>query len=93
MDRNRAIQQCVDMMKDGEIKFNMHINELSEFIKHWENMYKVIEENRDGIQEAKWEHSGADHLVHAMVYFTVALTKTPKETPFFDNNSITGVPL
>ena len=49
-----------------------------EYVKHWENIYKLTEEDRHGIPYSDWKHSGPDHFVHATVYFKIALSKVPK---------------
>lgn len=81
VDRNQFIQMFIDDMNRKNVKFYTREEELEEFIEHWTNIYRVVEENSFGIPQAKWEKkSRDDHLVHASVYWKIALTKVPKFT-------------
>lgn len=87
VDRNQFISSLVYDFMDKKMTFNTNgrspqayvSSELDDYIKHWENIYKVTEEDRYGIPYSNWKHSGADHFVHATVYFKIALSKVPKE--------------
>jgi hypothetical protein len=72
-DRSKIIQQVISELVDRKIKFQMDINELSDYIKHWQSIYKISEKDNMGIERDIWESSGDDHLIHATNYFRLAL--------------------
>lgn len=92
-NRQMVISNAVSSLMKGEICFTTNgrytqqyvDTELALYIKHWENIYKVIEEDNFGIPHTRWEKSGDDHFVHATVYFQMALSRVPKlEYSVFD---------
>lgn len=86
VDRNQMISSLIYDFIDGKIKFNTagklahsYIQEkLKEYIEHWEHIYKITEEDRNGIPFSSWKKSGPDDFVHATAYFKIALTKVPE---------------
>lgn len=86
VDRNQVISSLIYDFMDKKICFNTNgvvpqvylRDQLDEYVKHWENIYKITEEDRHGIPYSDWKHSGPDHFVHATVYFKIALSKVPK---------------
>jgi len=102
-DRNQMISTMVYDFIDGKLRFNTNnvnpqvyiMKELDEYIKHWENIYKVTEEDRYGIPFSDWKCSGPDHFVHATAYFKIALSKVPsledEENDKFHGSAITIV--
>lgn len=74
-DRNRLIQLFIDEMLDRRITFNGTESEWQDYIVHWLNIYRVWEENSLGVNEFKWERTGADHFVHATIYARIGLAK------------------
>lgn len=79
-DRTKIIQLQLDDLINRKIRFNLKAEELTDFIKHYESLYKIIEKDSLGIERDSWETSGADHYVHATNYFRIALEKTVEQT-------------
>lgn len=50
-----------------------------EFATHWTNIYKEEQENRLNVKVGRWQRNGADHWVHADVYFRAGLTRFGQE--------------
>ena len=75
VDRNRAIQLVIDEFSKKLIPLQGTESEWQEFASHWFNIYRKKEEDALGKPEYTWERSGADHLVHAMVYWRVGMSK------------------
>lgn len=83
VDRNQLISYLIYRFIEKKIRFTTNgvipqvysMDELAEYIKHWENIYKITKEDRNGISYSSWEHAGPDHFVHATGYFEIALTK------------------
>jgi hypothetical protein len=72
-DRSKIIQQVIDDLVNRKIKFQIDVNELSEYIRHWQSLYKITEQDNMGIDRDSWESNGDDHLIHATNYFRIAL--------------------
>ena len=53
-DRNKIIQEAIDMIVDGGVSFNMPESALEEFIAHWDNIYQTVETDNLGIPHAIW---------------------------------------
>lgn len=75
VDRNRGLQMLIDELNDKRFPINGTESDWHEYITHWLNIYRVWEENNLGQQVFKWERSGADHYVHATLYFRVGIDK------------------
>jgi hypothetical protein len=71
-DRTRLIETMIDKHIKSQIKYFVNPNELQEYVSHWESLYRVEEEDRFQNKKIRWEHSGADHFVHASVYYEIA---------------------
>lgn len=78
-DRTKIIQQVMDDMVSRSIKFQMRPEEMTDYIRHWESVYKITEKDKLGIERDVWETSGEDHFVHATNYFRLAMEKGQKE--------------
>ena len=74
-DRNRMIQLLIDEFNDGRVSLFGRESDWYDYWLHWNNIYRVQEENRLGIVEKRWERSGDDHWVHATVYWRVGMDK------------------
>lgn len=87
--RSQIIQAVVDEFGKGNIRINVSHKdsellartEFKEYIDHWENIYRVVEPNRSGINETTWKTKGADHFVHATAYWWMALQRVPMVDP------------
>lgn len=86
VDRNQLISSLVYDLVSKKIRFTTsgisvqeYLNgELDEYLKHWENIYKITEEDRYGIPYSDWKRSGPDDFVHATGYYKMALDKVEK---------------
>ena len=75
-DRTKIIQQNIDDLVEGKTRFQMKPEELADFIRHWEQIYKIVEKDNMGIERDFWETSGSeDHYVHATNYWRIALER------------------
>lgn len=75
VDRNRAIQLVIDELNQKLIPLQGTESEWNEYASHWFNIYRTKEEDALGKPEYTWERMGADHLVHATVYWRVGMSK------------------
>lgn len=74
-DRNRMIQLVVDEMADKRLPIYGTKDDWWDFWLHCSNIYRVSEENAIGVLVRKWERSGADHWLHALVYWRIGMSK------------------
>lgn len=87
VDRDEMIQYSLDQLFQGKVKFNIGLKpahvvaegEYKEFIRHFENLFKVERVNRMGVTETSWDKKGPDDFVHAFGYFLMALSKVPPD--------------
>lgn len=75
-DRSKIIQQVIDELVERKIRFHIPVEELGDYIKHWEAFYKTQEKDSMGILRDVWESIGANHFALATVYFRLALDRT-----------------
>lgn len=75
--REEMFDVIVDRFVDNDFPIQCSIDELEvDFIKHWESLVRIIQEDSQGNQRFKWVSvNGEDHLAHATLYFTVAMMK------------------
>ena len=74
-DRNRMIQLTLDEFNDARIPLQGTEDDWYDYWLHWNNIYRLQEENKLGIMERKWERNGDDHWVHATVYFRTGMNR------------------
>lgn len=74
-DRNRMIQLVIDEFKARRIPIQGSEGDWWEYWLHWNNIYRMQEENALGVKTSKWMRNGDDHLVHATVYWRVGMDK------------------
>ena len=75
-DRTRMIELAVDGLAKGITKFHLKSEELNEFIKHWESMYRYTDSDRQGNPVVRWESANnVDHFVHSYLYYLIAIEK------------------
>lgn len=77
-DRTKIIQNTIDKFVNRETRFQMRPEELSDYVKHWEALYKTVEKDPLGIERDVWQSSGEDHYVFATVYGIIALERSEK---------------
>jgi hypothetical protein len=79
IDRNRMIQWYIDEMQAGRVTINGTESDWQEYITHWMNIYRTWEKDESGqidkTKGFKWERNGADHWVHATMYWRTGLEK------------------
>lgn len=80
VDRNRAIQVCVDEIKDRRFPIWGSLEDWTPYFMHWLNIYRVREEQgEEGDPQYNWrwvwKRKGPDHLALATIYARVALDK------------------
>ena len=75
-DRTKIIQNTIDKFINREIRIQLMAEDLTDYIKHWQALYKVVESDKMGIEQDVWESSGEDHYVFATIYALTALEKT-----------------
>ena len=77
-DRTKIIDAVVAEINSADLTFNMSQSELEEYIHHWEQIYRILEETPQGIIKPKWKtiENRPDHYAHATVLWRVALEKT-----------------
>ena len=75
-DRTKIIQQNIDDLIEKRTRFQIEPSGLTDYIRHWESVYKITEEDNMGIERDFWETSGTeDHYVHATNYWRIALER------------------
>lgn len=74
-DRNRLITLLIDEFKDHRIPLQGGEKTWWDYWTHWSVIYAEKEENALGVVEKKWKRSGADHWVHATVYWRVGMDR------------------
>ena len=76
-DRERAIDMMVTRLKTGNFprfNFSKEDENLQMLIKHMKTMYvRIIQKKENGEKKREWANTGKNDLVHALVYFMVAL--------------------
>lgn len=93
-DRNRMIQYVIEEFSKGEITLNGKQEEWEEYFDHWRNIYREEEMDNLDLPRRIWKRRGADHWVHATVYWRVGMSKYAQEpkiiSPYIDlqNNLI-----
>lgn len=77
-DRTKLFDMLASEISNQVINFFQEPKELDELITHFENIYRVVEEDRQGIPRARWEKklNRPDHFAHATAYYRVALGLT-----------------
>lgn len=74
--RNKVIDEVINYIFAGKVKFLRSHAYWEEYINHWETMARVDEETSLGIIRGVWQSStGEDHYCHATVYWFIALQK------------------
>ena len=75
VDRNRMLQLLIDEFKQKRIAIFGSKTDWWDFWLHWNNIYRVAEEDALGVERYKWLRSWDDHLAHATLYWRVGLSK------------------
>jgi len=75
VDRNRMIQFVIGEFKRRRIVLNGTREDFKGYWKHWDNIYRVSEEDNLGVIKYKWMRSGRDDWIHATIYWRVGMSK------------------
>lgn len=77
-DRTKIIDHVVMEIQNKDIKFRIPPHDMDEFIYHATNTYRVTETSDYGMSKSSWKvkEGKPDHLLHALVYWRIALSKT-----------------
>jgi hypothetical protein len=74
-DRTKIIQNVIDAFVARNIRFQIDINELGEYIDQWQALYKTVEKDNMGIERDVWESGGNDHFAFATIYAALAFSQ------------------
>lgn len=82
IDRNRTIQEVMEMWVEGRIKLSIRPQDLApSFVKHYENMVRIKDVDALGRPKYSWEAAnGEDHFCHAVVYWRAAMERANKRS-------------
>lgn len=74
-DRTKLFDEAAAKITSGALRFFQEPKDLDDLIYHFENCYRVVEEDTRGILKARWEHkeNKPDHWAHATLYYLVGL--------------------
>jgi hypothetical protein len=77
-DRTKIIDYVVAELNSHDIVFNLTEKDLEDYIKHWENMFRVVVDTPQGIRKPQWKTKEGfpDHFAHATILWRVALEQT-----------------
>jgi len=77
-DRTKMFDFLVAEISARDIKYNMTAPELDEYIYHWMQMYRTVEQDSFGVFKPRWRtiDGRPDHFAHATVLWRVALEQT-----------------
>ena len=77
IDRTRAFDHVVQELTANKFKYHGQPEDYDEYIRHWGNVFRVVERNHAGHDVARWvETQGRpDHFPHSHVYFRAALER------------------
>lgn len=77
IDRTKAFDHVVQELTGDKFKYHGTEADYAEYIRHWSNVFRIVERNKQGHDVAKWvETQGRpDHFPHSHVYFRAALER------------------
>lgn len=75
-DRTKLFDLMAGKITSKRLRFFQTKDALGDLIYHFEQMYRVIEEDTRGIKRARWETKVGkpDHFAHAAAYYVVGLS-------------------
>jgi hypothetical protein len=76
-DRTKLMDNVANRIVSRDVQYALRPSEMEEYVYHWENTYRVVEEDGQGVKKGKWLHKEGkpDHYVHATMYYAIALEK------------------
>ncbi len=76
IDRNRMIQHVVEEYKNMTIPLEGKRGDWEDYIKHWMNIYRISNVNKQGQTIFRWEKKTTeDHWVHATSYWRAGVSR------------------
>lgn len=81
VDRNRMIEVLIGEFRDGRVPIQGNETDWHEFITHFQNVYRVQEEDALGVIKRRWERGGPDHYLHAALYQRVGMERFGGKDP------------
>ena len=77
-ERTKIIDMLVQEFKAKEIIFNLTLTDLEQYISDWQQVYRVVERNKQGIDKAMWVtiEGRRDHFAFATILWRIAMEKT-----------------
>lgn len=95
VDRNRMIQYIIEEFDRKEIVLFGSDEKWNEYLEHWSNIYREEEMDALDMPRRVWKRNGADHWVHATVYWRAGMSKYAEEGSVLSSQSeltnLTGV--
>lgn len=75
-DRTKLLDNVAARITGQRLRFFQTPDALTDLIKHFENIYRIVEEDTRGIKRGRWETKVGkpDHFVHALAYYVVGLS-------------------
>lgn len=80
-DRTKAFDMLASDIVSGNVQFYLPFKDLQGdrnqgLVYHFENIYRIVEEDTKGIPKARWEkkENRPDHWAHATLYWRIAST-------------------
>lgn len=75
-DRTKLFDMMAARITGKRLRFYQTKDALEEIIYHFEQMYRIVEEDTRGIKRARWETKTGkpDHFAHAAAYYVVGLS-------------------
>lgn len=77
IDRTKAFDHVVQELTSDKFKYHGSAADYDEYIRHWSNIYRIVERTKTGHDVARWvETQGRpDHFPHSHIYFRAALER------------------
>jgi hypothetical protein len=74
-DRNRLLQLTIDELSDKRIKIHGTKEDWKPLVTHFSHIYRVMEEDAQGVKKYKWLRSDRDDFVLALAYWRCGMDK------------------
>lgn len=75
-DRTKIIDLVASEISEQKMTFRLPIHQMSEYISHWESIFRTLEVDDKGNEKGTWvKQTGNDHFAFATVYMRIALSK------------------
>ena len=71
--REEMFDVIADLYNSSQMPITMSPTELSEFMEHWGNLIRIVDEDSQGNMRFRWENTGAVDFAHCDLYAYVAM--------------------